>query len=719
MKSSLRLVFAMLAALAVGGTLYAQNAAQYFVVYALRTDGNSKQVTNGSRVVFNATGANATSIADFLVGNSGAAPGTIRSVTVSGSAFQVAGLQAVLPATINPGQAATFSVAFTPRQLGPHTGTLTIELDTVTIVATLEGSTINPEFTLLYLDPATNNLVPVGEGGTIPFPETTVNASTTLTLALRNSSSGTGFLNAIATTGGNFQVTDLTALPLAIDPGRELRFGVRFTPRDREPQTSSLRIELSNASLRWGLTGTGVAPQLVYTVANENEEPVQTTPGSELVFTGRVGQTVSKTLVVTNTGNRDAVVSAISATAGFQVVNVPFLPVTIPIGESESFVVNFTPTQPGVVRGRLRVGDQTFELTGNAAAARLEFSYSNEAGTTTVAENGTVVLSPARVGESSRAVLVVQNTGTVALPISSIDVTPANGVFTVNAPALPVSLAPTERLTLDIQFSPNNVGAVNGSLRVNNSVLNLSGSGRQPVALPEYRLTGPTGNQNPLQQPTVGLALTQSYALPVRGSLRLSFLSDVFAENPAVQFSTGGRTVNFTIPARSTQAVFENGLTEVRLQTGTVAGTVQLTPTFATAAGLDLTPSDQSSLAFTVARSAPRLLSVDIQSRSATMLTLLVSGYSTTRSLRNLQLQITPRSGVEFTSTSATFSIEAPSVAWFQATQSQNFGGLFTLSVPLVFSRGTTTEDLIRHVESLTLSVSNEVGGSNSISITP
>ena len=49
--------------------------------------------------------------------------------------------------------------------------------------------------------------------------------------------------------------------------------------------------------------------------------------------------------------------------------------------------------------------------------------------------------------------------------------------------------------------------------------------------------------------------------------------------------------VNFTVPANTTEALFTNNATTVRLQTGTVAGTLKVIPSFATDGGYDLTPS--------------------------------------------------------------------------------------------------------------------------------
>jgi transposase len=84
----------------------------------------------------------------------------------------------------------------------------------------------------------------------------------------------------------------------------------------------------------------------------------------------------------------------------------------------------------------------------------------------------------------------------------------------------------------------------------------------------------------------------------------MSVSSDTFVTDPSVQFSTGGRTVSFTIPANGTQAVFSNGATTIKLQTGSVAGGITITPSFATRTGYSLTPDSPASLSLSIASAA-------------------------------------------------------------------------------------------------------------------
>ena len=82
-------------------------------------------------------------------------------------------------------------------------------------------------------------------------------------------------------------------------------------------------------------------------------------------------------------------------------------------------------------------------------------------------------------------------------------------------------------------------------------------------------LTGPPANSNPATQPRLQIVFGNSYPVDVTVVLTLVFQPDSGADDPAVQFSSGGRTARITVLAGST-----TGQTDVGVQTGTVAGTI-------------------------------------------------------------------------------------------------------------------------------------------------
>jgi uncharacterized repeat protein (TIGR01451 family) len=82
----------------------------------------------------------------------------------------------------------------------------------------------------------------------------------------------------------------------------------------------------------------------------------------------------------------------------------------------------------------------------------------------------------------------------------------------------------------------------------------------------------------PGQQASVDVTMTTRFPHDVTGSILLTFASNAVipVDDPAIQFSSGGRTVTFTIPANETQARFgsDSRLGPLSFQSGTVAGTL-------------------------------------------------------------------------------------------------------------------------------------------------
>ena len=149
----------------------------------------------------------------------------------------------------------------------------------------------------------------------------------------------------------------------------------------------------------------------------------------------------------------------------------------------------------------------------------------------------------------------------------------------------------------------------------------------------------------------------------------------------AVQFACGGRVVGFAIPANTTEAVFNAVRSRIALQTGTLAGNVVITPAFATEA-----QSSPPTLVMTFPALPPELLSSSLTARSLNTFAVAVNGYSTTRALRRLEIELVPRQGTTLSSNKFTIDVNSAATAWFQAGASQSFGSAFSVVVP--FARG-------------------------------
>jgi hypothetical protein len=212
-----------------------------------------------------------------------------------------------------------------------------------------------------------------------------------------------------------------------------------------------------------------------------------------------------------------------------------------------------------------------------------------------------------------------------------------------------------------------------------------------------------------MTQTSVGLRLASAYPVTLRGTLAMTVDTGSFGADAAVQFSTGGRTVSFTIPAGETRAVFANGSTGIRLQTGTAAGRIVLTPSFVTDGGIVLTPERPAVLELTVPEQAPVVLAARVEA-SAAAVSVAVTGYSTTRNLTKMEVTIRRRTGK-----TETFSFDVGQAAqlWFGSAASLSTGGLFTATAPFTLVGSVEERNrLLEDLEGVAVKVTNERGTS-------
>ena len=423
-------------------------------------------------------------------------------------------------------------------------------------------------------------------------------------------------------------------------------------------------------------------------------------------------------MTVSNTGLGAGQVSLINVSgAGFSLSNLPAaLPITIQPGGNTQFTLTFAPAQPGAVTGRLTFGSDTITLTSTAAGPQLTFSYTSGSTAVTVLPNGAVLFTPLAVGSTESLTFSIQNTGTTPATLSSINLGAPSAIFSLSAlPGLPATLNQGATVSFSIGFAPNNTGNLTATLFVNSDSFSVSGNGTPPPSLPAYSFVGPSGTEQPAQQPGIGLTLASPYPLPLQGSLTLAFSSNVFAGDTSIQFANGGATVTFTIPANTTQALFSGNTTAVPLQTGTTSGNIVITPSFLLQNGFNVTPTPPSTLTLAVPGLAPQLLNGSISSITTTSFTLTLSGYTTSRVLSQLSIQFTPASGHTFNPTHLTIDVSSASASWFQGTAAAGYGGSFLLEITFVLSSGTTVENLVSFLQSLSVTATNNVGTSSQI----
>lgn len=654
----------------------------------------------------------------------GTATANITAMDVTGSTeFSVTGLPE-LPLTVTPA-APNFSVnvRYLPGSSKLASGRINFTYTEANRAGTfsvlLSGTA--PEFAFTYIPLPNGNSTLLPAGGAIVFPPTAIDETSAATIVIANKGSGAGVVNSITSTGAEFALAGLPFPPATIDAGKDLRFSVRFTPEELDPVSGAVRVDfVAGRTSTFKLQGSGTGAVFEYDLIQQSGV-ASLLPGQVIMLPDAlVGEKSAITVRVRNAGNADGRIQAITASGtGFSLAEVPFTPATLAAGNSVTFTINFSPTQPGRTAGKLRIGADSFDLAGNGLGPTLTYSYSAGGMAFQLQSGSTIVFPPVAVGQSATVRFVVSNNGTADSAINSISASgPANTFTLSELPGLPASVVQGGTVQFTVTFTPSTVGSIAGSLKIDTQTFPLSGVGNPPAPLPDYSFQGASGVLEPSQQPATGLSLSSAYPLALTGSLTLAFNSEVFTNDPAVQFATGGRTVAFTIPAGAKDAIFANGSNQIRIQSGTVAGTIVLTPAFATTGGIDMTPQDPAALNLTVPQSAPTLLSVVVSSKTASSLTLLVTGYATGRSVTQMDFQFTPVAGESVSTTKVTLNLESTFQAWYQGTASQQYGSLFTATVPFNMQGDiTNVTNVSDTVQSVSVTLTNRQGVSAAKSV--
>ncbi len=701
---------------------------QTFPFQILVTQGqNAISLPNDSTVTF-LSPVGQTQTAQIEVTYSGAGQATISSQpNLYGSqAFKV-NITTAVPAILTPGQNLMMTITFTPASAAATSAEIALPIiETLsngtstdyTLAITLDGT--SPAFVLSYALQANENVVPLQNGGQIPFPATLVGTSAEAALNITNTGSGTGTVTGISIAGAAFQLQSTPLLPASIGSGQSITVLVLYTPTGVSSDTGQVTITFGSGSpVTIGLSGSGSSPAFSYQILTT--PPTVLSAGGTISLPGtQVGQSSTVNIQVTNSGNTSGTISSLSvAGQGFALSNAPVLPQTLAVGSSVTFGVSFSPTQPGAATGTLIVNSATFNLSGNGLGSSLTYSY--VAGGTNITlslTNTSVVFSPVEVTQSGQLSFDIKNTGTLAATISNIGVGQANGPFTLSElPSLPVTLAPNADFHITITFTPVSLGFSNGTLLIDSTSIALVGSGTQPPPLPAYSISGPSGGASPMTQPPIGLTLSSVYPVAISGMLTMT-VTGTLPSDPAVQFATGGQTVAFVIPANQNNAMFASVGSQIGIQTGTVSSTVTLTPSFETQAGsINITPTSPPTLQFSVGSAAPTLIALQVSDITATGLTIQITGFATTRSVTSASVQFTPAAGFTMATTQSNIDLSQASTLWFQSAASQAYGGQFTTSIPFTFQVKLPAGETIGNaISSVAVTVSNSVGASNSLS---
>jgi hypothetical protein len=602
-----------------------------------------------------------------------------------------------------------FELMVTDNNSNTATGTLSITVggNIVITPATLPGASVNTAYSQTLS----------ATGGTAPYNWAVTAGSLPVGLTL---GAATGTISGTPTLPGSatFTVT-------ATDSNK-------ITGQAAYTLTVSGPVTIVTTSLPDGTIGTAYSQTLAATGG--------TTPYSWAVTTGTLpagltlaastgvisgtptgAATSSFTVTVTDAGKVTAKQALSIATATALTVT----PTTLPAATvGTAFTQKFT-----AAGGK---APYTFALTGTLPAGfTFTASTATIAGTAAAAESGTFTIT---VTDASGRVVTLPLTlaATVApltvtpttLPTASVGVaysqvlTASGGIapytfalslgtlpagFTFNATTHTISGTATSAVTGNFTITvTDSAGTV-----VNDGLTLIANNATAPTVTVTF--TGPTSAGFEQQIP-VSIAIGAPYPVAIAGSVTLSFAPSVTpatgVDDAMIQFSSGSRTINFTIPAGSTTPTL-SGASSITVLTGTTAGTITLT-TDLTAGGIDLGKTTK-----TIVNNSgvPFISSVSFQ-QTPGGITVTVVGFSSSREMVSGLFHFAPANNVTFTSGDITVPLATPfSTWWSNTTQSNPYGTQFTLTAPFSLSTQSTS------VVSVTVTLTNSKGASNPVTL--
>ena len=253
---------------------------------------------------------------------------------------------------------------------------------------------------------------------------------------------------------------------------------VNFIPAASGQRNGTLTVtsNASNSPATFALSGTGV------------DEPYFYTPTSSLTFANQAVGTLSapQSLTITNLGNETTALSLSTSIADFtELNNCPF---QLAPGSSCTVNVSFIPTTPGLRTGYLSIssnGTGTVSLSGTGTV---------NGNATGLALSATSLNFGVQTAGTTSAAQSVYITNVSAAPVTIQSIT-ASGSYVLTGTSYctpPAQLAPQSYCLAYVEFAPTAVGALTGTLTINDSTpasphtVSLTGTGQAATKTLEF-----------------------------------------------------------------------------------------------------------------------------------------------------------------------------------------------------------------------------------------
>jgi hypothetical protein len=239
---------------------------------------------------------------------------------------------------------------------------------------------------------------------------------------------------------------------------------------------AQLRVIVSNSM------GTVTSAVATLTVNPAPAPAIQVSPASIAFGNTVVGTTQSSVLIITNTGTSTLNITQVTQSGAAFTVSGFSLPWSIGPGQQTTIAVAFLPTSVGTSSGNISIvsnaptSPTSVGLSGTGLAAVLTLNISP-----TSLSFGSITTGTS----SAPQTVTITNIGNSNVTISQISVTGAG--YSITGGGAPVTLSPSQTVTLNVLFSPTVAGSVSGSISITSNAsgspasVSLSGTGIAPV----------------------------------------------------------------------------------------------------------------------------------------------------------------------------------------------------------------------------------------------
>jgi hypothetical protein len=547
------------------------------------------------------------------VTSTGTASASITAGSVSGNGYTatyggVPVQNLAGPITLQPGQQASFAVAFDAVAAGASSGQLTLQTDT--------GSPLS--VSLAGIGAAAPSPALTMSVTSLDFGDVQVNTQETLQVTLASSGTAPVTISSTAIAGAQFGIASssfpagITSLPATLDPGQQITLNIAFQPTATGAVTGDLTVssDASGAATNVALTGNGVpapAPKLVLSATTLNFGSTQ------------LGSKTTQALTITSGGTAPLTISRAAITGTQFTDGNPSLPITLQPGQQMALTLDFDPATAGA-------DAETLTITSNATPANVSVSLGGT-GTTAATPQLTASatsLSFGSVTVNSGSMLPLTLTSSGTAPVTITSETASGAGYSVSGSSLPLTLSPGQTVTLQLTFNPTVAGAASGNLAINSNASSgllqvaMSGTGAA-IATPQLTasatslnfgsVTVNSGATLPLTLTSSGTAPATISATTVSGaSYSVSGAALPLTLNPG-QTATLQLTFDPTVAGAATGALAINsnamgGLMQVALSgTGAVIATPQLTASSASLSFGNVTVNTGANLPLTLTSS--------------------------------------------------------------------------------------------------------------------